>query len=246
MAQVLWHFFWHEFCDWYVELKKLRFRENSGLNAHWRNTLAAFESALRLLHPVMPFLTEELWQRLGAGGAGDSPARPISISLAPYPQFTDYATDLKAEREVQLLQDIIGAARDLRADMKLDPKLRLAGTLSARGPAYEVVNAQAEAISRLANVKLEIMPDGAPHKGAVRSTHEFDLALEIPHGQTGAHRARLEKEKEQLLKVIANSRRQLGDDTFMSKAPPKVVESIRQKLSEYEAQLKKTRDGLSE
>jgi valyl-tRNA synthetase len=57
-AQVLWHFFWHEFCDWYLELKKLRFRENSGLNADWRNTLAAFETALRLLHPAMPFLTE--------------------------------------------------------------------------------------------------------------------------------------------------------------------------------------------
>src|SRR5205085_5234991 len=66
-AQVLWHFFWHEFCDWYLELKKLRFRENSGLDADWRNLLAAFETALRLLHPVMPFLTEELWQRLAKG-----------------------------------------------------------------------------------------------------------------------------------------------------------------------------------
>src|SRR5882762_2653998 len=121
-AQVLWHFFWHEFCDWYVELKKLRFQESSGLNAHWRNTLAAFETALRLLHPVMPFLTEELWQRLGAAAQTGRPiqSRPISISLAPYPQFSHHATDLTAEREVELLQDIIGAARDLRADMKLD------------------------------------------------------------------------------------------------------------------------------
>src|ERR1039458_7521555 len=63
-AQVLWHFIWHEFCDWYVELKKLRFQEGSGLTDGWRNTLAAFEGAMRLLHPAMPFLTEELWQRL--------------------------------------------------------------------------------------------------------------------------------------------------------------------------------------
>src|SRR5207302_3858998 len=77
-AQAVRRFFWDEFCDWYVELKKLRFQENSGLNAHWRNTLAAFETALRLLHPVMPFLTEELWQRLGAAAA---PGRPVSISL---------------------------------------------------------------------------------------------------------------------------------------------------------------------
>src|SRR5205807_10192733 len=80
-AQQLWQFFWHEFCDWYVELKKLRFQENSGLTAGWRNTLAAFESALRLLHPAMPFLTEELWQRL----AGQTSGLPVSIALAPYP-----------------------------------------------------------------------------------------------------------------------------------------------------------------
>src|SRR5436305_1896615 len=82
-AQVLWHFFWHEFCDWYVELKKLRFRENSGLTAGWRNTLAAFETALRLLHPAIPFLTEELWQRL----ATDRSKRPVSIAVALYPQY---------------------------------------------------------------------------------------------------------------------------------------------------------------
>ena len=125
-------------------------------------------------------------------------------------------------------------------------ELPLSGTLYARGAAYQVGTAQAEAIRRLANVKLNFVQDGVPPKGAVRSTHAFDLSIEVPQAQTGAHRARLEKEKEQLDKVIANSRRQLGDETFMSKAPPKVVESIRQKLSEYEAQLKKTLDGLAE
>src|SRR5215831_1898651 len=93
-AQLLWHFFWHEFCDWYVELKKLRFRENTGLNADWRNTLAAFETALRLLHPAMPFLTEELWQRL----APSRRDRPTSIALCPYPRYRKEETDYKAER----------------------------------------------------------------------------------------------------------------------------------------------------
>ncbi len=66
-AQTLWHFFWHEFCDWYLELKKLRFEDNTGLNAHWRNLLTVYEMALRLLHPLMPFITEELWQRIAEG-----------------------------------------------------------------------------------------------------------------------------------------------------------------------------------
>ena len=239
-AQVLWQFFWHEFCDWYVELKKLRFKQNSGLDAHWRNALGAFEMALRLLHPVMPFLTEELWQRLG--GAEE---RPISIALAPYPQYHQSATDLGAEREVQILQEIIGAARDLRADMKLDPRIPVSGRIHARGLAHKVAAQYREAIRQVARVELDVMQDGvAPQHGAVRSTHEFDLALDVPHAQTGAHRKRLEKEQEQLVKVIANSKRQLADEAFTGKAPAKVIESLRKKLSDYESQLSKTEATL--
>src|SRR5260370_31580201 len=108
-AQVLWHFLWHEFCDWYVELKKLRFKANSGLDAHWRNALGAFEMALRLLHPVMPFLTEELWQRLGGTD------RPVSIALAPYPQYSHSPTDPTAQPHVHVFQDTFGSTPDLPA-----------------------------------------------------------------------------------------------------------------------------------
>jgi valyl-tRNA synthetase len=146
-AQLLWRFFWHEFCDWYLELKKLRFEENSGLTADWRNMLAAFETALRLLHPAMPFLTEELWQRL-KGSAN----RPVSIALAEYPQYRSGATDHAAEREIGLVQDIVTAARTLRTEMKLDPKLQLRGTLYARGGALEIARLHAEAIRKLAGV----------------------------------------------------------------------------------------------
>ena len=240
-AQIVWHFFWHEFCDWYVELKKLRFEENSGLNAHWRNTLAAFEMALRLLHPIMPFLTEELWQRLGSAGAN----RPVSIALAPYPQYSSAAADLTAEREIQVLQDVVGAVRDLRADMKIDPNLRLSGSLHPHGAVFKVAAAHAVAIARIANIDLELRQDGAPKSnGAVRSTHEFDLALQAPPAQIDAYVKRLEKEREQLVKVIANSRRQLTDEAFTSKAPAKVIDSIRQKLGEYEAQLAKIESAL--
>jgi valyl-tRNA synthetase len=112
-AQLLWQFVWHDFCDWYIELKKLRFRENSGLDADWRNMLTAFEATLRMLHPVMPFITEELWQRLSKNTEG----RPQSIALARYPEYDRSASDLKAEREMEVLQDIIVAARTLRADL---------------------------------------------------------------------------------------------------------------------------------
>jgi valyl-tRNA synthetase len=243
-AQVVWHFFWHEFCDWYVELKKLRFQESSGLDAHWRNTLAAFETALRLLHPAMPFITEELWQRLAPGNGN----RPVSIALAGYPQYRRNATDYEAEREIGILQGIVTLARTLRTEMKLDPKQQLEGTLFSRS-ALAVGRKHEEAIQRLANVKLEFSPAAAPKNAAMRSTTEFDLVLHVPQAQEDAQRKRLAKEREQLEKNIANSRRQLADETFLGKAPARVVETIRAKLAEYEAQVGKVNaalDGLAE
>jgi valyl-tRNA synthetase len=232
-AQGVWQFFWGEFCDWYVELKKLRFEENSGLNDDWRNLLAAFESALRLLHPVMPFLTEELWHRLGA-------PEDRSISLTAFPQFDPARYDSEAEREMSLLQDIIVAARGLRADLGLDPKQPLEGKISG---AIEMAATHTAAIQKLAGVNLT--PGQTPKSGAVRSTPDFDLSIDVPHGQLEARRKRLEKERDQLEKNIANSRRQLSDDVFLSKAPAKVVDSIRAKLTEYETQLGKVAASLN-
>jgi valyl-tRNA synthetase len=238
-AQVLWHFFWHEFCDWYLELKKAHFQENSGLTAGWRNTLAAFETALRLLHPAMPFLTEELWQRL----ATDRTIRPASIALAPYPRYNPDTTDFKAEREIGILQEIVTMARTLRTESKLDPKQQLEGVLYSRSSALEVATRHAAAIQKLANVVLEFQSDAAPAPGSaagvMRSTAEFDLVLHVPRSQEDAQRKRLAKEREQFAKNIANSKRQLSDETFLGKAPPHVVESIRRKLADYEAQLSK-------
>jgi valyl-tRNA synthetase len=249
VAEVLYHFFWGEFCDWYVELKKLRFRDNSGLNSDWKNLLAAFEGALRLLHPVMPFLTEELWQRLA--GSKVEPKRPeverpVSISLCAYPQYNKAASDLAAEHDMSLLQDIITAARNLRADMKLDPKQRLDARLYTRARALEVAKAHTEAIQRLANVTMQIFEGTVPERaGAVRSSNEFDLVLQVPLEQAAGQLTRLEKERDQLEKVIASSRRQLNDGTFMSKAPAKIVDGIKVKLQDYEAQLEKVQASIA-
>ncbi len=221
-AHVVWHFIYDDFCDWYIELKKLRFTEASGLNEDWRNLLAVFESALRLLHPVMPFLTEELWHRLGA-------EEGASISLAAFPQFDPARYDSEAEREVGLLQSVTTAARGIRADLGLDPKMPLGGRVS--------VPVDLMAVKRLAGVSLTV--GNVPKTGAVRSSADFDLSIDVPQGQLEAQRKRIEKERDQLVKNIANSQRQLADEVFLSKAPAKVVDSIRTKLSEYETQLAK-------
>jgi valyl-tRNA synthetase len=99
------------------------------------------------------------------------------------------------------------------------------------------------AVHRLAGATLTV--GDVPKTGAVRSTADFDLVIDVPHGQLEAQRRRLEKERDQLTKNITNSRRQLSDEVFLSKAPAKVVESIRTKLGEYEAQLAKIEASLN-
>jgi len=238
VAQTVWHYFWGEFCDWYLELKKLRFEEASGLNSDWRNILAAFEASLRLLHPVMPFVTEELWQRLGTGGK--------SIALSQYPQYNHALSDLAAEHEMQLLQDIVSLGRNLRAERKVDPKLMLHGTLYSVGPALQLAQTHADAVRKLANIDLAMEKGHGPADAdAVRSTPEFDLVLTLPQVESGAQQARFEKESAELRRVIASSERQLSDEAFRAKAPAKVIDAMQAKLDGYRAQLTKIDASLA-
>ncbi len=241
-ANLLYHFFWHEFCDWYVELKKLSFREDSGLTPEWKNMLAAMERALRLLHPVMPFITEELWQRLTTGATG----RPRSIALSTYPSEDPTLTDKEAERQVELLREIIAALRNLRAEMGIPPKTQLEGICYGhRAEVAEVVTEQAAAVSRLANVKLTAQSGAAPQGKAMHHGKDFDLQLELPAEETKTLRERLAKQLKPLEKARDSSQRQLGNEQFLSKAPPHVVASIRKKLADYESQIKRIRETLS-
>jgi len=235
-AQALWQFFWHDFCDWYLEVKKLRFTENSGLNADWRNVLVAFERSLRLLHPLMPFLTEELWQRL----AQAQQQRPRSIALAVYPQYDPANDDPSAEQDMTVLQEIVTAARDLRAALKADPRERLDGTLYTRGRLLDLARANLDLLLRLANINLDLVEGTvAGAKALVRSTPTFDLVVRAPLTQHEERRRRLEKEIERLDRIIENSRQQLRDEEFLHRAPQAVVDSIRRKLTDYESQRQK-------
>jgi valyl-tRNA synthetase len=188
-----------------------------------------------MLHPAMPFLTEELWQRL----ATDRAARPKSIAIASYPQYRHELTDHEAEREIGILQEVVGMARLLRIEGKLDPKQQLTGALYCRNAALEVAQRHAASIERLANVKLAFKSETAPKAPAIRSTAQFDLVLDVPEGQQDAQRKRVEKEVEQLTKNIASLERQLSDEKFLAKAPANIVEGMRQKLADYKAQLSK-------
>ncbi len=212
-AETLYHFWWGDFCDWYLELKKL--------DEDWSFAYVVYEQALRLLHPLMPFITEELWQRLELGGK--------TIAMERYP-LGDSAPDPAAEEEMAAVQAIITDARTQRADANVDPKQTVDAILSATGDRLAVAQRNVDAISRLARVKLEFR-DEDPYR--------LKLALKVD-------RAKVEKEIADLEKIIANSQKQLSNEGFMSKAPQKITDGMRAKQAEYEAQVAKLRTALSE
>jgi valyl-tRNA synthetase len=212
-ADVLYHFWWGDFCDWYLELKKL--------DEDWSFAYIVYEQALRLLHPLMPFITEELWQRLELGGK--------TIALERYP-LGDGKPDVEAEAEMAALQAIVTDARTQRADANVDPKQTVDAVMSATGARLAVAKANEEAISRLARVKLTF---------AEEEPYRIKLALKVD-------RSKIEKEIAELEKVIANSQRQLSNEGFLAKAPAKVTDGMRAKQAEYEAQVAKLRAALAE
>ncbi len=216
VADALYHFWWDEFCDWYLELKKL--------DSDWSYAYVVYEQALRVLHPLMPFITEELWQRLPVELRGDAK----SIALAKYPLGA--AVDAAAETEMAELQGIVTEARKARADANVDPKQTVDGELTASGRKLEVARVNADAIARLARVNLTLN-EGDPFR--------LKLALKVD-------RAKLEKEIAELEKVIANSQRQLSNEGFLAKAPAKVTDGMRAKQAEYEAQVAKLKAALAE
>jgi valyl-tRNA synthetase len=231
-SQTLWDFVWHDFCDWYLEIKKLRFREGSGQDEHWTEALNVYESMLRLLHPFMPFLTEELWQRLMSLSQDK---HPVSISLADYPHPEERIAE---PHDFSKIQGVVTAARELRADHKLDPKQVFPATLKANIRPEDL-----SAIASLARLKFEQTGEG----GFSRSTGDFELRIHAAKNgsSTPEARARILKEIARLEEVIASSKRQLSDPVFLSRAPEKVVNTLRAKLAGYQAQLQKNKDLLA-
>jgi valyl-tRNA synthetase len=245
-AHVVYHFFWGDFCDWYIEWVKpeLVSADRAKAAATWKNLFAAFESALRLLHPFMPFLTEELWQQL--------PQREgaRSIALDRFPEAHAERIDSGAEQEVPRLQDIITAARNIRAEMKLDPKAKLAGQLAPSTAAVQsTVQNGLETVLRLANLS-SLAFAKAPFdstKGVVRSATDFDLFIPYEAAfDVGAEVLKLKKELDRLTKDIASKQSRLEDQTFRSRAPEHIVKGLESTLAERRSEFDKLGERLAQ
>jgi valyl-tRNA synthetase len=239
-AQAVYQFFWGDFCDWYIEWVKpdLQNADRGRADVAWKNLFAGFDAALRLLHPFMPFLTEELWhqlpQKVGAK----------SIALDAFPEARAGWKNAAALAEFGLIQEVIQGLRTVRAEMKLDPKKKMAAEFaSAEARTRSVIEANREAIQRLGNLSGLSVVAGklVEGGGGMRSTASFDLR--IPYAEetidVAAELARLKKEIEGLQKAIASKEKQLGNETFRSRAPEKVIREMESVLTEQKIELEK-------
>jgi len=246
-ANQIYDFFWGEFCDWYLELIKPRMAEGvseeTARSACW-NLVVLFEAALRLLHPVMPFITEEVWQAIYDGMPPQK-----SIALAPYPQACEKQIDLAAETEMSVLQDLIVSVRNLRAELKVEPKERVPIEVFSHDPeTWKLIQNNRDAILRLANVgHISEVSESRARLAPSRSTARFDVHVVYEKKiDVAGERERLTKELEKMEKEIANGQRQLSNEGFLAKAPAHVVEGLRKRGAELQLLREKAVNKLAE
>jgi valyl-tRNA synthetase len=248
-ANRIYDFFWGEFCDWYLELIKSRLNLEEGADKTQAcmacgNLVNLFEAALRLLHPVMPFITEEIWQAMY-----ESQPPLKSIALAAYPRADDKQFDLNAETEMAILQDLIVNVRNVRAELKVEPKVKVPLELFAHEPGIRaMIEQNRAAVERLANVeKIAFVDSSLAQRAGARSTARFDVYVIYERKiDVAAERERLTKDLEKMEKEIANGQRQLSNEQFLAKAPQKVVEGLRSRAQELTGLREKIRSQLNE
>jgi valyl-tRNA synthetase len=244
-ANIIYQFFWGSFCDWYLEIVKLRLDFSETANREQTKTalttlLSVFEASLRLLSPFMPFITEEIWH---AVYDGNPPAK--SIALASYPQGSQLAIDAPAQVDMSTIQSLIVEIRALRKEMNVEEKLstpiELRTGLGDRG----IVEENRGTVERLARVSELRFVDKITEGLSAHSTFNFDVAviyertIDIP-----AERDRLTKDIARYEKCLAAAERQLGNEGFLAKAPAHIVEGLKKQESETRQLLEKAHAAL--
>ena len=234
-ASHVYQFFWGDMCDWYLEIIKMRLVFDDP--AHREETVAAlntlvqvFESALRLLSPFMPFLTEEIWHALYAG---QPPAK--SIALTRFPQAEDYPRDEGSVCAIGILQELITTIRALRKEVGIPEKESTSIRIHAQAQTASIVRSNSEFLRRLARVSAVQFSDAALTGASSRSTSAFDVRVVYERQvDVAAERERLIKELARLNKTLEANAARLSDEKFLAKAPAHIVDGLRKQTNEVQ------------
>ncbi|WP_375577297.1 valine--tRNA ligase [Paracidovorax oryzae] len=245
VAQAIYEFVWNEFCDWYLEIAKVQIQTGNEAQqrATRRTLIRTLETILRLAHPLIPFITEELWQKVApvAGREG------ASVSVAPYPQAQPERIDEAAIAHVGRLKALVDACRTLRGEMNVSPATRL--PLYAVGDA-DFMRAAAPALQALAKLsEVKVFDDEATWAAAAQAAPvavvgEARLCLHMEI-DVAAEKARLSKEIARIDGEIAKARGKLANEAFVAKAPPAVIEQEQKRVADFGATLERLRDQLA-
>ena len=243
-AQALYHLVWDEYCDWYLEIAKVQIQNGNAEEQRTtrRTLLRALETILRLAHPFIPFITEELWQTV-APMAGRK--THDTILLAGYPVCDESRIDAAAEAQIEGLKGLVSACRNLRGEMNLSPATKVP-LIVAANPAEQATLAEAapvlKALAKLADVRfVETLPADALAPVAVLGNIQLMLEVEI---DVPAEIARLEKEIARLEGEINKAEGKLGNAAFVDRAPPAVVAQERQRMADFSNTLTMLRPQL--
>ncbi|MDP3887193.1 valine--tRNA ligase [Hydrogenophaga sp.] len=245
VANTVYDFVWNEFCDWYLEIAKVQI--NTGNEAQQRATrrtlIRTLETILRLAHPVIPFITEELWQKVApvAGRAGES------VSIAAYPVSQPERIDQTAEAAVVRLKGLVDACRTLRGEMNVSPATRLPLYVLGDTAFMQANAAVLQGLAKLNEVKVftdEAAWAAAAQAAPVAVVGEARLCL-FMEIDVDAEKARLSKEATRLENEVTKAHSKLGNEAFVAKAPPAVIDQEKKRVADFTATLAKVREQLA-
>jgi len=244
VANTIYDFVWNEFCDWYLEIAKVQI--NTGDDAQKRATrrtlIRTLETIMRLAHPIIPFITEELWQKVSvvAGRPGES------VSIAAYPVSQPERIDEAAEAHVAKLKTLVDACRNLRGEMNVSPATRMPLYVLGDTAFIHSVAPVLQSLAKLSEVKVfdtEAEWAAAAQAAPVAVVGEARLCLFI-EVDVAAEKIRLTKEAARLEGEIAKANAKLGNEAFLAKAPPAVLDETKKRLADFGATLDKIRQQL--